>query len=188
MNASSAFCFRLWESVSSDRVDGSEHECSGSALSHEDLGGEQDLHPRSRSRNGARWIRGSSGSPRTALFRVAKGFLLGFVIATPLGFILGLSKTFNRMFDPVIQVLRPISPLAWLPLGSDHLSEVGAGGTVHDRAVLHVADGAEHDGRRSQRFPRNIATLPRFCDCRGSRRSRRCCCRRHCPTCSRDIG
>jgi nitrate/nitrite transport system permease protein len=52
-----------------------------------------------------------------SLVRVAKGFLLGVVIATPLGFILGLSKTFNRMFDPVIQVLRPISPLAWLPLG-----------------------------------------------------------------------
>jgi nitrate/nitrite transport system permease protein len=52
-----------------------------------------------------------------SLFRVAKGFLLGALIATPLGFILGLSKTFNRMFDPVIQVLRPISPLAWLPLG-----------------------------------------------------------------------
>ena len=52
-----------------------------------------------------------------SLIRVAKGFLLGAVIATPLGFLLGLSKAFNRMFDPVIQVLRPISPLAWLPLG-----------------------------------------------------------------------
>ena len=52
-----------------------------------------------------------------SLLRVAKGFLLGIAIATPLGFILGLSKVFNRMFDPVIQVLRPISPLAWLPLG-----------------------------------------------------------------------
>ena len=52
-----------------------------------------------------------------SLFRVAKGFLLGVVMGTPLGFLLGLSKTFNRMFDPVIQVLRPISPLAWLPLG-----------------------------------------------------------------------
>jgi nitrate/nitrite transport system permease protein len=31
--------------------------------------------------------------------------------------VLGLSATFNRAFDPVIQVLRPISPLAWLPLG-----------------------------------------------------------------------
>src|SRR5678815_4047449 len=52
-----------------------------------------------------------------SLLRVAKGFLLGVALATPLGFILGLSKAFNRMFDPVIQVLRPISPLAWLPLG-----------------------------------------------------------------------
>jgi nitrate/nitrite transport system permease protein len=52
-----------------------------------------------------------------SLLRVGKGFLLGILIATPLGFILGLSKVFNRMFDPVIQVLRPISPLAWLPLG-----------------------------------------------------------------------
>jgi nitrate/nitrite transport system permease protein len=52
-----------------------------------------------------------------SLVRVAKGFLLGALIGTPLGFMLGLSKTFNNMFDPVIQVLRPISPLAWLPLG-----------------------------------------------------------------------
>ena len=52
-----------------------------------------------------------------SLVRVAKGFLLGILIGTPLGFLLGLLKTVNRMFDPVIQVLRPISPLAWLPLG-----------------------------------------------------------------------
>lgn len=52
-----------------------------------------------------------------SLVRVAKGFLLAIAIGTPLGFLLGLSKTFHRVFDPVIQVLRPISPLAWLPLG-----------------------------------------------------------------------
>ena len=52
-----------------------------------------------------------------SLVRVAKGFLLGILMATPLGFLLGLSRTFQQMFDPVIQVLRPISPLAWLPLG-----------------------------------------------------------------------
>jgi len=52
-----------------------------------------------------------------SLWRVAKGFLLGAAIATPLGLLLGLSHTLNRMFDPVIQILRPISPLAWLPLG-----------------------------------------------------------------------
>src|SRR5215510_5641919 len=51
------------------------------------------------------------------LVKVAKGFLLAIVIGTPLGFLLGLSAFFHRTFDPVIQILRPISPLAWLPLG-----------------------------------------------------------------------
>ena len=46
-----------------------------------------------------------------------RGFLLGIAIATPLGFLLGVSPTLTRMFDPIMQVLRPISPLAWLPLG-----------------------------------------------------------------------
>ena len=52
-----------------------------------------------------------------SLYRVAKGFLLAIIIGTPLGFMLGVSTLFFKMFDPVIQVLRPISPLAWLPLG-----------------------------------------------------------------------
>src|SRR5712691_4463437 len=52
-----------------------------------------------------------------SLFRVARGFLLGIVIGAPLGFMLGLSPVFQRTLDPVIQILRPISPLAWLPLG-----------------------------------------------------------------------
>jgi nitrate/nitrite transport system permease protein len=52
-----------------------------------------------------------------SLVRVSKGFLLAILIGTPLGFFLGLSVFFYRTFDPVIQILRPISPLAWLPLG-----------------------------------------------------------------------
>ena len=52
-----------------------------------------------------------------SLLRVARGFLLGIAIATPLGFLLGVSSTLTRMFDPIMQILRPISPLAWLPLG-----------------------------------------------------------------------
>jgi nitrate/nitrite transport system permease protein len=52
-----------------------------------------------------------------SLLRVARGFLLGIAIATPLGFLLGVSPLLTRMFDPIMQVLRPISPLAWLPLG-----------------------------------------------------------------------
>jgi nitrate/nitrite transport system permease protein len=52
-----------------------------------------------------------------SLVRVTRGFLLGIAIATPLGFLLGVSPALTRMFDPVMQIMRPISPLAWLPLG-----------------------------------------------------------------------
>ncbi len=52
-----------------------------------------------------------------SLVRVGKGYLLALAIGTPLGFLLGLSRGFHQSFDPIIQFLRPISPLAWLPLG-----------------------------------------------------------------------
>jgi nitrate/nitrite transport system permease protein len=52
-----------------------------------------------------------------SLVRVAKGYSLALVIGTPLGLLLGMSKTFMKSFDPIIQILRPVSPLAWLPLG-----------------------------------------------------------------------
>src|SRR5205809_4592600 len=52
-----------------------------------------------------------------SLALVAKGYALALLIGTPVGFFLGLSKTFANIFDPIIQVLRPVSPLAWLPLG-----------------------------------------------------------------------
>ena len=52
-----------------------------------------------------------------SLLRVAQGFLVGIAIGTPVGFLLGVSPLLTRMFDPLMQVMRPISPLAWLPLG-----------------------------------------------------------------------
>jgi nitrate/nitrite transport system permease protein len=52
-----------------------------------------------------------------SLLRVGKGYLLALLIGTPIGFMLGLSRKFYETFDPIIQFLRPISPLAWLPLG-----------------------------------------------------------------------
>ena len=62
----------------------------------------------------------------------------------------GMSKTLTRMFDPVMQVMRPISPLAWLPLGLISVQEVRAGGALRDRRVLDVADRHQHDGRRAR--------------------------------------
>lgn len=51
-----------------------------------------------------------------SLRRVALGFGLAVLVAIPLGFILGMSPLFNAALMPYIQILKPISPLAWMPL------------------------------------------------------------------------
>jgi nitrate/nitrite transport system permease protein len=52
-----------------------------------------------------------------SLVRVSKGYTIALLIGTPLGLLLGVSAMFSKSFDPIIQILRPVSPLAWLPLG-----------------------------------------------------------------------
>jgi nitrate/nitrite transport system permease protein len=51
-----------------------------------------------------------------SLGRVALGFGLAVLVAVPLGFLIGMSPLAYRALDPFIQVLKPISPLAWMPL------------------------------------------------------------------------
>lgn len=51
-----------------------------------------------------------------SLGRVAAGYLLAAAVAIPLGFLIGMSPLAYRALDPFIQVLKPISPLAWMPL------------------------------------------------------------------------
>jgi nitrate/nitrite transport system permease protein len=51
-----------------------------------------------------------------SLGRVALGFLIAVVVALPLGFVIGMSPLIYRALDPFIQILKPISPLAWMPL------------------------------------------------------------------------
>jgi len=48
--------------------------------------------------------------------RVLLGFLLAALVAVPVGFLIGMSPLVYRALDPFIQVLKPISPLAWMPL------------------------------------------------------------------------
>jgi NitT/TauT family transport system permease protein len=50
-----------------------------------------------------------------SLFRVTVGFYLAVLLSVPLGLFLGRCKFINRCVNPVIQFLRPISPLAWIP-------------------------------------------------------------------------
>lgn len=51
-----------------------------------------------------------------SLFRVTVGFYIAFILAFPAGLLLGQWKLGNRVFNGLIQFLRPISPLAWIPL------------------------------------------------------------------------
>jgi nitrate/nitrite transport system permease protein len=52
----------------------------------------------------------------TSLITVGLGFVVASVIAIPIGIASGLSKTFNGAINPLIQIFKPVSPLAWLPI------------------------------------------------------------------------
>lgn len=51
-----------------------------------------------------------------SIFRVLTGYLMAALVAIPLGFVIGMSPLMYKALNPFIQVLRPISPLAWMPL------------------------------------------------------------------------
>ncbi|MEM8936359.1 MAG: ABC transporter permease [Pseudomonadota bacterium] len=52
----------------------------------------------------------------TSLQTVFFGFLIATVLAVPIGILCGLSPTMNSAFNPLIQIFKPVSPLAWLPI------------------------------------------------------------------------
>jgi nitrate/nitrite transport system permease protein len=51
-----------------------------------------------------------------SIARVMTGYLIAVAVAIPIGFLIGMSPLMSRSLDPFIQVLKPISPLAWMPL------------------------------------------------------------------------
>ena len=51
-----------------------------------------------------------------SLGRVMLGYLIAVAIAIPLGFLIGMSPLMSKALDPFIQIMKPISPLAWMPL------------------------------------------------------------------------
>jgi nitrate/nitrite transport system permease protein len=60
-----------------------------------------------------------------SIARVALGYLLAVAVALPVGFVIGMSPLMNRALDPFIQVLKPISPLAWMPLALYTIKDSG---------------------------------------------------------------
>lgn len=67
-------------------------------------------------------IRGYTGAPTyldqiiTSLWTVFVGFVLATVFAVPIGILCGLSNVMNTALNPIIQIFKPVSPLAWLPI------------------------------------------------------------------------
>ncbi len=51
-----------------------------------------------------------------SLRRVLLGFTLGAFVAIPIGFLIGMSRSFMLALNPIIQIFKPVSPLAWLPI------------------------------------------------------------------------
>jgi nitrate/nitrite transport system permease protein len=65
----------------------------------------------------------------TSIQTVFFGFLIGSLIAIPLGIVAGLSPTANAAINPLVQIFKPVSPLAWLPIVTMIVSAVAASGT-----------------------------------------------------------
>ena len=91
----------------------------------------EEFYERQEKRNAARMekdpdyvpkIRPYTGKPTyvdqigTSLVTVLSGFFLASLIAVPLGIVIGLSANLYSAFNPIIQIFKPVSPLAWLPL------------------------------------------------------------------------
>lgn len=62
-------------------------------------------------------IKGIGTKLLSSLGRVGIGFGLGSLLAVPLGLLLGSNIRLMNIFNPIIQILKPVSPLAWFPLG-----------------------------------------------------------------------
>lgn len=109
-----------------------------------------DFYERQETRNAeriangeeARPIRDFTGAPTyyqqiwTSITTVFFGFLLATVVAVPLGIAAGLSVTANAALNPIIQVFKPVSPLAWLPIVSIVVSALAAEDGLFEKSFL----------------------------------------------------
>ena len=88
-----------------------------------------------------------------SLYRVGIGFGAAAVVGIPLGFLIGRFQFLNQMLSPIISILRPVSPLAWLPIGLlvRQRAEPASIWVILISSIwpMVLADGAEHRRRRA---------------------------------------
>ncbi len=77
----------------------------------------------------------------TSIYTVMAGFLLASLIAIPIGIVAGLSKTVYAAINPLIQIFKPVSPLAWLPIVTMIVSAtyITTDGALFDKSFLNSA-------------------------------------------------
>jgi nitrate/nitrite transport system permease protein len=80
-------------------------------------------------RNGGPNDKGIGLQLASSIGRVLVGFALGSLVAIPAGVIMGASPAFNRLLYPIVQLLKPVSPLAWFPIGLA-VSKSAGGATI----------------------------------------------------------
>ena len=109
----------------------------------------------------------------TSLKTVFTGFLLATLVAVPLGILCGLCASFNAAINPLVQIFKPVSPLAWLPIVTmivsalyvdrrSDVSEIVPDLGDHRDAVLAVADADQHAPSASPRSTR-ICSMSAAC-------------------------
>ena len=134
--------FLLFWSVAAKNIDTSLGEFPGPSAVAEQFGNlyqehqvsrdkEEKFYQRQQIRNDKRLAQDPSYIPKvraytgketfmdqviTSLITVMSGFILAAIFAIPLGIAVGLNKTLNTAVNPIIQIFKPVSPLAWLPL------------------------------------------------------------------------
>merc|ERR1712169_88078 len=89
-------------------------------------------------------IRDFTGAPTffdqiwTSLYTVMVGFFIASIVAVPVGILCGLSKSASSAMNPLIQIFKPVSPLAWLPLVTMVVSAVNVSEVLRLKPLSHV--------------------------------------------------
>jgi nitrate/nitrite transport system permease protein len=99
-----------------------------------------------------------------SLEKVLKGFALAAVVGVPFGFLVGCSKRAYQIANPVIQVLRPVSPLAWFPIWLTIMvtSEPASIGVIFITAVWPVIINTAAGASSVPSYQHNVARVFRF--------------------------
>lgn len=99
-----------------------------------------------------------------SLQRVLRGFALAAVIGVPLGFLLGTSRRAHRIANPLIQLLKPVSPMAWFPVWLTVMvrSEPAAIGVIFITAVWPILINTAAGASSVPSYQRDVARVFRF--------------------------